>query len=82
MFTLRVTVPRITRTHLSQFEMLVPDVFIVSTVPVIETGEQALRAATIVAEKKLTRYEYISDREHKVTETATGWDFEFVCFGD
>jgi hypothetical protein len=82
MFTLRVTVPHITRTHISQFEAMIPGFFAVATVPVIETEEQAIRAAKVIGDKKMASREFISNKDTKVTKTNTGWDIEFLCYGD
>jgi hypothetical protein len=82
MFTLRVTVPRITHAQIAEFEATVPGFSTVATVPVIETEEQAVRVATTISEKRLTSREYISDRKPEVTKTDSGWNIAFICGGD
>jgi hypothetical protein len=81
MFTLSVTVPRITPEQVAQVEAMIPGFSTVATVPVIQNEEQAFKAATVVANKKIATAEYVS-RIHSVIETDTGWNFKLIISGD
>ena len=81
MFTFSTTVPRITRAQVEELEATIPGFSTVASVPVIETEEQALRAAEKIANQQIERREYIIETL-SVEETETGWNFKFRCGGD
>lgn len=80
-FKSTVKVPLITAQAVHGFNQMVPGLSKVVTIPVIETEEQAIAAATKMVEKNLVRYEYIS-RLEKVEDTGEGWTVTFHCAGD
>lgn len=81
MFTEKVTVPRITKAQVAQFESIAPGVSKMVKVPLIETTEQAVIAATDLINSQLTGYEYVL-RAEDVVETETGWNITLICAGD
>lgn len=81
MFQAKTTVPRITAAHVTLMETIAPGVTRISSIPVIETKEQALAVAKAQVEKNLLRYEYISQTSN-IVETAAGWEIEFRIAGD
>ena len=80
-FKSTVKVPLVTAQAVHGFNQMVPGLSTVATIPVIETEEQAIAAATKIATERLVKYEYIS-RLEKVEETAEGWTVVFHCAGD
>jgi hypothetical protein len=80
-FQRKVTVPRITAGIVADFEALVPGLSGLVKIPVITTTEDVEKAAKAIAEKQLTRYEYVRDVED-ITKTATGWVVTLNISGD
>lgn len=81
MFRIPVTVPHITTEQRAQFERMVPGIFTVASIPVIETEDQAVFTASRAAEKFLTTSEYIS-RAESIELTEEGWKVVLIAAGD
>lgn len=80
-FKSTVKVPLVTAQTVHGFNQMVPGLSTVVTIPVIETEEQALVAATKIATDRLVKYEYIS-RIDSIEDTGEGWTVIFHCAGD
>lgn len=80
-FKLKVSVPRITAADVAEMEARFPGLSKLAKIPVVSRKDDVEKAATVMAEKHLVKYEYVRDMESLV-ETDTGWDVTFNISGD
>lgn len=80
-FKKTVKVPLVTSAMKNAIEQIAPGISTVTSIPVIESQETALKFAEEIAKKQLVKYEYIS-RLESVEDTAEGWTVVFHCAGD
>lgn len=78
---MNVTVPRITAATIAEFEAKAPGISRLVKFPVISNAEDAARAVEENTNRKLPRYEYVSEVE-TITETDTGWVATVRIAGD